>query len=174
MSVTGPNAKGELPLPTKRPPKRFLCSVQILRYLLPSSASCAGFSVKGINMNTRILALVGVAALITVGCDAYVKQTEIAVTLPDGLKDCKFFTVKPNTDASVLNIVRCPNSSTSVNYRSGKSDFTTVTVDSSITPEDQLRAVDEAYEAKRKEILAGIDLKIAELSKRKAELEAKK
>ncbi len=123
-------------------------------------------------MKLTILALVGVISLI--GCDAYVKQTTVSVPLPEELRDCKFFQVKATAESSVLNIVRCPNSSTSVTYRSGKTEYSTSTIDSTIQAADQLRAVDEAYDAKRKEILAGIDLKIAELAKQKAELEAKK
>jgi len=125
-------------------------------------------------MRLTILALVGVIALI--GCGEgpppKVEDEPVIAEIPDNLKDCTFQRV-PLRWTSIV-VVRCPFSVTSTTYKSGKSTYNNVTIDGAIPAADQLRAVDEAYEAKRKEILAGIDLQIAELAKRKAELETKK
>lgn len=47
--------------------------------------------------------------------------------MPEGLEDCRIFHVYASNDA--LDIVRCPNSSTTVNYQSGKSTKTVATVE---------------------------------------------
>lgn len=44
--------------------------------------------------------------------------------VPDGLTDCKFYSITDNK-GSTMRIVRCPNSSTSVNWQS-KRQLTTV------------------------------------------------
>lgn len=55
------------------------------------------------------------------------------VALPPELADCKFFKIE-RSSAPTLNVVRCPNSSTSVNWvtnhgKSGSKHHTTITVD---------------------------------------------
>lgn len=73
-------------------------------------------------MKIAIAALV-LSALI-VGCN----QSEAFkpnAPLPQGLKDCKFYNIWQS--GSLLRVVRCPNSSTTTNYQSGKTN-TSVTV----------------------------------------------
>lgn len=67
------------------------------------------------------------AALLVTACDPYAKVVDAPV-LPDGLKDCKFYVVSTN-GSNYLNVVRCPNSTTSTNYTSGKAQHTTVVID---------------------------------------------
>lgn len=47
--------------------------------------------------------------------------------LPDELKDCKFFRV--DNGGFPIRVVRCPNSTTSATFQSGKTTKTTVVID---------------------------------------------
>ena len=63
------------------------------------------------------------------GCEpSYEEKTQNFTLLPDELKDCKFYNVRSNTGSN-LNIVRCPNSTVSTTYKSGKTTLTTVVID---------------------------------------------
>ena len=48
--------------------------------------------------------------------------------VPEGLEDCKVFLWRSDSMDS-LNVVRCPNSTTSTTYRVGKHSVTTVVID---------------------------------------------
>ena len=73
-------------------------------------------------------ALLILCAVMLAGClEPQYKQVKASV-LPDELKDCSFFDVRAD-DGSNITIVRCPNSTTSANYRQGKAKRTTVVKD---------------------------------------------
>ena len=76
----------------------------------------------------KLLAVV-LGVIILTGCNpSYEEKTQNFTQLPNELKDCKFYSVRSNT-GSDLNIVRCPNSTTSTTYKSGKTTATTVVID---------------------------------------------
>lgn len=57
--------------------------------------------------------------LLLQGCGSSAEQYSPAV-LPDELKDCKFYHIQHK--GNFMKVVRCPNSSTSVSYKSGKTN----------------------------------------------------
>lgn len=65
--------------------------------------------------------------LLLAGCTNGYKTYSFPI-LPDDLKDCKFYRVD-NEEGESLNIVRCPLSVTSTEYRQGKTRQTTVVID---------------------------------------------
>lgn len=66
------------------------------------------------------------AAVVLAGCSPNYNSLSMPV-LPDELKDCKFYIV---TDGiRELRVVRCPNSTTSTTYSSGKTSRTDVVID---------------------------------------------
>lgn len=74
-----------------------------------------------------LMVIIGVVML--TGCEpSYEEKTQNFTLLPNELKDCKFYGVRSNTGSS-LNIVRCPNSTVSTTYKSGKTTTTTVVID---------------------------------------------
>lgn len=62
-------------------------------------------------------------------------------TLNEELKDCKIYTLisEPNSMGfkQYLQVVRCPNSSTTTNYRNGKRDESVTVVEAPVETEDQ-------------------------------------
>ena len=75
------------------------------------------------------LLMVVLGVVILTGCEPkYEENTQNFTLLLNELKDCKFYGVRSNTGSS-LNIVRCPNSTTSTTYKSGKTTTTTVVID---------------------------------------------
>ena len=48
--------------------------------------------------------------------------------LPEGLKDCKFYKLTDDS-ANTIKVARCPMSSASISYQSGKVTATTVVID---------------------------------------------
>ena len=110
----------------------------------------------------RIL-LLSVVALLA-ACDPYVKQYTSQVTLPDDLKDCKFYTVKPERDGPTLNVVRCPLSETTV-LPSQKSPTATATIEAPVPNAEAER------QAKVDAVLKQIDANIARLEAQKKELQ---
>ena len=75
------------------------------------------------------LLMVGIGVIMLTGCEPkYEENTQNFTILPAELKDCKFYGVRSNTGSS-LNIVRCPNSTVSTTYKSGKTTLTTVVID---------------------------------------------
>lgn len=61
-----------------------------------------------------------------VGCGSSYEEEHFSA-IPPELADCKFFTLRD--DMSYLRVVRCPMSETTVQYSSGKSKRTAVTID---------------------------------------------
>ncbi len=72
------------------------------------------------------LLMVIALAFILVGCDSSGERTN-NYELPQGLSDCHIFRVSPDGIGKTLYVVRCPNSTTSTTYNSGKSDTSSVT-----------------------------------------------
>jgi hypothetical protein len=103
----------------------------------------------------RILLLA--AAVLFAACSPYSREVGVEVNLPDGLKDCTFYQVKPTTTGAELNIVRCPLSTTSANYAVGKTQQNTVTVDQGGVSDKTLdQEWDEAKRLQIKEIEAEV------------------
>lgn len=69
-------------------------------------------------MKIRKIAILGVF-LALAGCQPSAREESYPV-LPDGLKDCKFYTISQG-NLGYMRVVRCPNSSTSATYPVGKS-----------------------------------------------------
>ena len=75
------------------------------------------------------LLMVIIGVIMLTGCEpSYEEKTQNFTILPDELKDCKFYGVRSNTGSN-LDIVRCPNSTVSTTYKSGKTTATTVVID---------------------------------------------
>ncbi len=49
-------------------------------------------------------------------------------SLPPELKDCRIFGIT-NSEGESMRVARCPNSTTSTTYKSGKTTHTTVVID---------------------------------------------
>ena len=66
------------------------------------------------------------ACLLMCGCDNTASEIALPtdITMPDGLKDCKFFKLAMPGTVGYMRVVRCPNSSTT--NVTGKSDTVTV------------------------------------------------
>jgi hypothetical protein len=74
----------------------------------------------------------------------YATQVTPAATLPAELSDCTFHEAVIRENGPTLNIVRCPNSTTSATYQVGKGVHTTVTVDAPVTTPGPLPAASAA------------------------------
>ena len=62
------------------------------------------------------------------GCTPKTKNIESNYDIPEELSDCVFLNMR-DTKASEIKVVRCPNSTTSVNYASGKTTQSVIVVD---------------------------------------------
>ena len=69
-------------------------------------------------------------AVLAAGCQPSVETAKYP--LPAELQDCKLFKLSDGLNS--ITVVRCPNSTTSTNYREGKSDRTSVVVDGGAEP----------------------------------------
>lgn len=67
-------------------------------------------------------------AFMLVGCEPETKESSRKFDIPPALSDCRFYDMNDTNVRRVL-VVRCPHSDTSTSYRSGKSDYRTVTID---------------------------------------------
>lgn len=67
------------------------------------------------------------AMIVLAGCTPSAKQIFPEV-LPDGLTDCKFYSIT-DSNGLTMRIVRCPNSSVSTKWKSGKTEYRLATVD---------------------------------------------
>lgn len=72
--------------------------------------------------NLILLALLS----ILIGCDARTVDTSSNYKLPDGLLDCKTYTVYGDGLTKTLYVIRCPSSQTTTNWneQQGKSQTT--------------------------------------------------
>lgn len=69
-------------------------------------------------------------AFLSTGCGPGTSREGLPdAPIPEGLKDCRFFTVQDGALGARLRIVRCPNSSTAVTTRSGKHSYYSSTVE---------------------------------------------
>jgi hypothetical protein len=102
------------------------------------------------------------AVILLTACDPGVKKIDVSIELPEALKDCTFHSVKVNKDAPTLNVVRCPLSTTSTTYASGKTQVTTV-----VSEQDTARAEAEARIANIRKEIARLELQAAELERDK-------
>lgn len=66
------------------------------------------------------------------GCDMSSEDTTKNYSLPDGLKDCKIYYMQ-NSYGNHITVTRCPMSSTSTQYQSGKT-----TLSSTVVEDDKL------------------------------------
>lgn len=73
----------------------------------------------------RLSAMLGVMAL--AACTDKVEERKFSA-MPKELADCRVFYVQ-NRDGNAMTVVRCPNSATAAEVRSGKTTQTTVTID---------------------------------------------
>lgn len=74
----------------------------------------------------KIIFLLALLVLIT-GCENAAKELKFPVLPPD-LQDCKIYYLT-NEKGFNITIARCPNSTTTTNYKQGKSSHSTVVVD---------------------------------------------
>jgi outer membrane PBP1 activator LpoA protein len=66
-------------------------------------------------------------SIVLAGCTDKVEERKF-LAMPKELADCRVFYVQ-NRDGNSMTVVRCPNSATTTEVRSGKSTQTTVTID---------------------------------------------
>ena len=62
------------------------------------------------------------------GCTPKTKSIESDYDIPKELSDCTFLSLR-DTVTNSIKVVRCPNSTTSVNYASGKTTQSVIVVD---------------------------------------------
>lgn len=74
----------------------------------------------------KLLIIASIALAIT-GCTPSAKDISEQYTLPEELKDCTITYLQGKY--TYLNVVRCPNSTTSTTYPVGKTTQTTVVID---------------------------------------------
>jgi hypothetical protein len=89
------------------------------------------------------ICLAALSAVFLAGCGQSVSSLDYPV--PEELKDCAFYKLTNGADA--IKVVRCPNSTTSVTYRDGKHDQTSVVIDGT-APNVSLAAPAHAAAAK--------------------------
>ena len=77
-------------------------------------------------LGLRLSAMLGVL-LATSGCTDKVEERKFSA-MPKELADCRVFYVQ-NRYGDAMTVVRCPNSVTTADARSGKTTRTTVTID---------------------------------------------
>lgn len=75
--------------------------------------------------------LILISTIFVMSCGQTSEETS-NYNLPKELNDCKIYRLSSENIGSTLNIVRCPLSSTSVSYSSGKHTVTTITTEDSI------------------------------------------
>jgi hypothetical protein len=79
---------------------------------------------------------VACVAFSVVGCDKSTNDVTEKYSMPAGLEDCKVFSLR-GEDGTILKVVRCPISTTSTTYSSGRTTSTTNVVDGVIEPNGQ-------------------------------------
>lgn len=89
-----------------------------------------------------VVAVVVIAVADLIGCTpGYSDARNTFTVLPEELKDCKMFYLKGENSQGAL-VVRCPGSSTSIAYRSGKTNYYTAVVEE-VVEEDLVVVADE-------------------------------
>lgn len=84
-------------------------------------------------MKTFIKYLTVVFLVFTViGCNIRTEERTNAFNVPKELSDCKIYSLGTNGSdniAQIITVVRCPNSSTTTDYKSGKSTRSATVLD---------------------------------------------
>ena len=76
--------------------------------------------------------MIAIVLLTLAGCgDPSAKDSTDKWMLPDGLKDCKIYSLS-NGKGGYMRVVRCPNSSTTTSYTSGKTLVNTTVLEGSL------------------------------------------
>lgn len=71
--------------------------------------------------------IIMIMAVALAGCTPSAHEV-IWPVVPDGLKDCKFYEIT-NSNGATIKVIRCPMSTTSIQYQSGKTTVNTVVID---------------------------------------------
>ena len=73
---------------------------------------------------------IAAAMLMLAACDTQ-QATKLTVDLKQvrGLEDCTYYKVDPGGTTPIINVIRCPNSTTSSAYTQGKARINTVVID---------------------------------------------
>ena len=74
----------------------------------------------------KILILI---TLLLLSCSKETTEHSDEYILPEGLKDCKVYTMVGGCLSAVINVVRCPSSETGTTYNMGKTTMHVVTVE---------------------------------------------
>ena len=77
-------------------------------------------------MKTIFIGMLVLATLLT-GCTPSATEANYPVRPPE-LQDCKIYRLT-NADGGSITVARCPNSTTTANYKNGKTSAATITVD---------------------------------------------
>ena len=72
------------------------------------------------------------STIFVMSCSNYTEDLSQAYELPEELKDCKVYWIAKKDNQNGFKAMRCPLSSTSVSYSSGKHTVTTITIEDSI------------------------------------------
>lgn len=87
------------------------------------------------------------STLLVAGCTPSAREMTADFTvMPEGLKDCKIYRLTPQGGMGSINVVRCPLSSTTTMYSSGKTRHNTTVVEAdakseALQPEVEIDAV---------------------------------
>jgi hypothetical protein len=84
-----------------------------------------------IKMKAFLFTLVVSILMLLAGCEAKTYESKGKFIVPDDLKDCKFYAMKPE-GGNTVTVIRCPNSSTSAQYATGgksSQNILSVTID---------------------------------------------
>jgi hypothetical protein len=71
--------------------------------------------------------IVMILAVVLAGCTPSAQEQTFPV-VPEGLKDCKFYKLTDES-ANTIRVVRCPGSSTSMSYKTGKTRSNSIVID---------------------------------------------
>lgn len=76
--------------------------------------------------------LILISTIFVMSCSNYTEEMSQDYELPEELKDCKIYWIAKKDNQNGFKTMRCPLSSTSVTYASGKTTVTTITTEDSI------------------------------------------
>ena len=76
----------------------------------------------------QTLILTVLATLLLTGCEQGLHDVKDLKKVP-GLEDCTYYSLTPGGSTSSIQVVRCPNSSTTTTYASGKTKRNVVVID---------------------------------------------
>lgn len=79
-------------------------------------------------MKNVMLAVVIGSAMLLSGCETETKEISQNFEFPEGLKDCKMYSMR-GKDGGHLTVVRCPLSATTTTHSAGKSTVTNTVIE---------------------------------------------